>query len=199
VSRPGSTRTYLRNPQPSDVRQFGPRSRRETEAVVPLRRGFATQRIARAAVEHQVEEESSLRRELLSFTLDGDPYAIPVERAREIVRFRAITPMPRVPPEIRGVISLRGEIVQVMDLCLRLGVQAREPTRSSRIIVLHGDQGSVTGLLVDSVREVVRVAEEAIQPPPTRESKSVESLCRQDGEFISLLNMDRVLDLDRAS
>jgi len=151
--------------------------------------------LARAAVEHQVDEEQSLLREFLAFTLDGDPYAIPVEWAREIVRLRAITPMPRVPPAIRGVISLRGEVVQVLDLCLRLGVQARQATRASRIIVLHGDHGSVTGLLVDSVREVVRVAEEAIQPPPTGESDSVEALCQQDGEFISLLNMDRVLDL----
>jgi len=151
--------------------------------------------LARAAVDHQVDEKESLLRELLTFTLDEDPYAIPVEWAREIVRLRAITPMPRVPPAIRGVISLRGEVVQVLDLCLRLGVQARQPTRTSRIIVLHGDHGSVTGLLVDSVREVVRVAEEAIQPPPTGESDSVEALCRRDGEFISLLNMDRVLDL----
>ena len=151
--------------------------------------------LARAAVAHQVDEEASLPRELLAFTLDGDPYAIPVEWIREIVRLQAITPMPRVPPEIRGVISLRGEIVQVLDLSLRLGVQPRDPTRTSRIIVLHGDHGSVTGLLVDSVREVVRVAEEAIQPPPTGESDSVEALCQQDGEFISLLNMDRVLDL----
>ena len=155
--------------------------------------------LARAAVDRPVDEKLSLLRELLTFTLDGDPYAIPVEWAREIVRLRAITPMPRVPAEIRGVISLRGEVVQVLDLCLRLGIQTREPTRSSRIIVLHGDHGSVTGLLVDSVREVVRVAEEAIQPPPTGESDSVEALCRQDGEFISLLNMDRVLDLGRES
>ena len=155
--------------------------------------------LARAAVDHPVDEEASLLRELLTFTLDGDPYAIPVEWVREIVRLRAITPMPRVPPEIRGVISLRGEIVQVLDLCLRLGVQVREPTRSSRIIVLHGDHGSVTGLLVDSVREVARVAEDAIQPSPSGESDSVEALCRQNGEFISLLNMERVLDLGEES
>jgi purine-binding chemotaxis protein CheW len=142
-----------------------------------------------------VDEEVSPLRELLTFTLDGDPYAIPVEWVREIVRLRAFTPMPRVPPEIRGVISLRGEVVQVLDLCLRLGVQNREPTRTARIIVLHGDHGNVTGLLVDSVREVARIAEDAIQPSPSGESNAVEALCRQDGEFISLLNMDRVLDL----
>jgi purine-binding chemotaxis protein CheW len=151
--------------------------------------------LARAAVDRQVDEEVSLLRELLTFSLEGDPYAIPVEWVREIVRLRAITSMPRVPPEIRGVISLRGEIVQVLDLCRCLGLRTREATRSSRIIVLHGDHGNVTGLLVDSVREVIRVAEEAIQPPPSGESESVEALCRQDDEFISLLNMDRVLDL----
>jgi purine-binding chemotaxis protein CheW len=151
--------------------------------------------LARAAVDRAVEEEASLLRELLVFTLDADPYAIPVEWVREIVRLRAITPMPRVPPEIRGVISLRGEIVQILDMCRRLGIEAREPTQASRIIVLHGEPGAVTGLLVDSVREVLRVGEEAIQPPPTGGSGSVEEICRRDQEFVSLLNMGRVLDL----
>jgi purine-binding chemotaxis protein CheW len=151
--------------------------------------------LARAADPQQVDEEVSLFREFLTFTLDGGLYAIPVEWVREIVRLRTMTPMPRVPPQIRGVISLRGEIVQVLDLRRRLGLQDREPTRISRIIVLHGDHGAATGLLVDSVREVLRVAEETIQPLPTGESDSVEALCRKDDEFISLLNPDRVLDL----
>jgi purine-binding chemotaxis protein CheW len=151
--------------------------------------------LARAAADRPVEEEASLLLELLVFTLDQDSYAIPVERVREIVRLRAITPMPRVPREIRGVISLRGEIVQILDMCRRLGIEAREPTRASRIIVLHGEHGTVTGLLVDSVGEVLRVGEEAIQPHPTGGSDSVEELCRRNDEFISLLNMERVLDL----
>ena len=151
--------------------------------------------LALAAVDRHVDEEMCLLRDLLTFTLDGDSYAIPVEWVREIVRPRAITPMPRVPPEIRGVISLRGEIVQVLDLCRHLGIRTREPARSSRIVVLHGDPGSVTGLLVDSVKEVLRVAEEAIQPSPSGNSDSVEALCRQEEEFISLLSLNRVLDI----
>jgi purine-binding chemotaxis protein CheW len=155
--------------------------------------------LARAAVNLQVEEEESLVRQLLTFTLDGDPYAVPVEWVREIVRLRVITPMPRVPPEIRGVISLRGQIVQVLDLCRRIGIQSREPTRATRIIVLHGDHGAVSGLLVDSVREVLRVNEHVIQPPPPGQSDFVEALCRHDGGFISLLNLERVLDVGRES
>lgn len=151
--------------------------------------------LALAAGDRQIDEEVSLLRDLLTFTLDGDSYAIPVEWVREIVRLRGITPMPRVPPEIRGVISLRGEIVQVLDLCRRLGIRNREPARSNRIIVLHGDPGNVTGLLVDSVKEVLRVGEEAIQPPPSGDSDSVEALCQRDDEFISILNLHRVLDL----
>jgi purine-binding chemotaxis protein CheW len=155
--------------------------------------------IARAAAERPAKGDAGLLRELLVFTLDGDRYAVPVEWVREIVRLRAITPMPRVPPEIRGVISLRGEIVQILDMCLRLGMEARKATRASRIIVLHGEQGSVTGLLVDSVIEVLRVGEEAIQPHPSGGSDSVEELCRREDEFISLLNLERVLDLDGES
>jgi purine-binding chemotaxis protein CheW len=155
--------------------------------------------LARAADPQQIGEEVGLSRELLTFTLGEDLYAVPVEWVREIVRLRAITPMPRVPPQIRGVISLRGEIVQVLDLRRRLGLQDREPTRVNRIVVLHGDHGAVTGLLVDSVREVLRVPEEAIQPPPMGESECVEALCRQDDGFISLVNPDRVLELDGES
>lgn len=151
--------------------------------------------LARAAAERPAEEEASLLRELLVFTLHGDPYAIPVEWIREVVRLPAITPMPRVPAEIRGVISLRGEIVQILDMCRRLGIQPREPTRASRIIVLHGERGSVAGLLVDSVVEVLRAPEEAIQPHPGGGSDPVEELCRRGDEFVSLLNMERVLDL----
>jgi purine-binding chemotaxis protein CheW len=152
--------------------------------------------LARAADPKQVDEEVSLCRDLLTFTLGEDLYAIPVEWVREIVRLRAMAPMPRVPPQVRGVISLRGEIVQVLDLRRRLGLPDREPTRLSRIVVLHGDHGTVTGLLVDSVNDVLRVAEEAIQPLPTGESDTVEALCRRDEGFISLVNPDRVLDLD---
>ena len=64
-------------------------------------------------------------RQLLAFEVAGAPYALPVECVREIVRLRSITPVPRTPAEVRGVISLRGEIVQVVDLRRRLGVAER--------------------------------------------------------------------------
>ncbi len=151
--------------------------------------------LARAASGTATHEESNLVRELLCFTVGGDPYCVPVERTREIVRMRVITDMPRVPPEILGVITLRGEVVQVLDLRLRLGVPAPPPTRTQRIIVLHGDRGDVTGLLVDTVSEVLRVEESAIQPPATDESGFISALCTRGDEFVGLLNLDKVLDI----
>lgn len=155
--------------------------------------------LARAAAGERGEggaEAAGGLRELLAFRLDGEPYAVPVERVREIVRLRPITPVPRVPESILGVVSLRGEVVQVLDLRRRLGLRADPPGRSHRIVVLHGEDGATTGLLVDAVTEVLRIDEETLRPPATGESEAVAGLCVQGERFVSLLQLDRVLDLD---
>ena len=141
------------------------------------------------------EGTSELLRELLSFELAGSPYAIPVERVREIVRMREMTRVPRVPDWVRGVVALRGEVVQVVDLRMRLGLPAEEPNRRTRIVVLHGDDDRVTGVLVDAVREVLRVPEESFSPSANAETEAVMELCLRDEEFVSVLDVDRVLEL----
>lgn len=150
----------------------------------------------RAATDREEEEGSELLRELLSFRLDGAPYAIPVERVREIVRLRDIASVPKLPAWILGVVALRGEVVQVVDLRMRLGLQSGDRTRRSRIIVLHGDDDRITGVLVDSVDQVLRVSEDAFRPASASvESAAVTELCVRDGDFVSILDVDRVLDL----
>ncbi len=154
------------------------------------------QSLARAAATPGDGEETVLVRELLVFQLNGDPYALPVERIREIVRMREITPMPRVPACVRGVIALRGEVLQVVDLHRRLGLPEAESTSRSRIIVLHGDDGRLAGCVVDRVREVLRLPESAIQPTSPGESDAIVALCTNDKEFVSLIDVDRVMDLE---
>jgi len=141
------------------------------------------------------EERQEELRQLLTFEIDSTPYALPVERVREIVRIRPITPVPRVPEEVRGVISLRGEIVEVIDLRRRLDLEPTDPVRSTRIIVVHSETGKSAGILVDSVREVSRVPEDAIRPTTGTESGSVEALCVRGEEFVSLIDLDRVLEI----
>ncbi len=165
--------------------------------------GFATgnegdwEALARnAATGRDVSDEPAVLRELLIFLLGDSPYAMPVERVREIVRMRAMTPVPRVPAEIRGVITLRGEIVQVVDLRMRLGLATPEAGRRTRIIVLHGDDDRVTGVLVDAVREVVRVSEDDVRPATGGEGDAVAELFLSGENFVSIIELDRVLDFD---
>ena len=129
-------------------------------------------------------------REFVTFSVNDEPYALPIERVREIVRLRPITPVPRVPAAVIGVISLRGEVVQVVDLRRRLGMPTREPTRTSRIVVLHGDDGSVTGILVDTVRDVLRITDDQIRLSGSADAEAVAALLVRGEEFVSLLDIE---------
>ena len=151
--------------------------------------------IARSSRPTEDDVEQQDLRQMLTFEVDSTPYAVPVERVREIVRIRPITPVPRVPEEVRGVISLRGEIVEVIDLRLRLALQPTDPVRSTRIIVVHSENGKVAGILVDAVREVSRVSEDAIRPSTDSDTGSVEGLCVRGEEFVSLIDLDRILEI----
>jgi purine-binding chemotaxis protein CheW len=158
--------------------------------------GAAWEAIARGANGHPDGSlEPSERLHLITFSLAGASYAVRVESVREIVRMRPITPIPRVAAAVRGVISLRGEMVQVVDMRCRLGLPPAEPTRTSRIIVVRLDDGRVAGLFVDSVREVLRVARDAMLPA-SADAMAVDALCARGDEFVSLIALERVLDID---
>ncbi|RIK94703.1 MAG: chemotaxis protein CheW [Proteobacteria bacterium] len=161
----------------------------------PARSGFDL--LARAAAGRgEGADESAAEAELLVLWLGDDAYALPVERVREIVRLRPITPVPRVPACVRGVLSLRGEIVQVVDLRLRLGLapaQGASPRR--RVIVLNGEDGQLTGVLVDRVSEVLRLREDALRPPTERDAGTVAALAPYGERFVSVFDVDRLLDV----
>jgi len=139
------------------------------------------------------ESGSEICRELLVFELEGSAYAIAVERVREIIRMREMTRLPRCPDWMLGVIALRGEVVEVVDLAKCLGLAVREPDRSRRIIVLHGDFDRVTGIRVDSVSEVYRAPEESIMPAQSLDFGAVSEVCRRGEQFISILDPDIAL------
>ncbi len=133
---------------------------------------------------------------LLVFALDATLYALPVEQVREIVRKRPITPVPRLPAEVLGVISLRGQILQVIDPRARLGLTASRPGAPAKIVVAHDGEGRVAGILVDSVEEVVTVDEEGWCEAPGGQGSAVLGLSRHRGRFVSVLDPDRLMDAD---
>lgn len=168
------------------------------EAAFVERWDAVARRAARRIAGRSGDEAPAELRELLLIWLDGDPYALPIERVREIVRLRPITPVPRVPDAVRGVLSLRGEIVQVLDLRRRLGLPPAEldaARRRQRIVVLHAEDGQMAGLLVDRVSEVLRTPAEALRAPAAREAETVVALVPHSERFASLFDVDRLLEL----
>jgi purine-binding chemotaxis protein CheW len=137
-------------------------------------------------------------RQLLVFEVAGGSYALPVECVREIVRLRPTTPIPRAPQDVCGVIALRGEIVQVLDTRRRLGLPPAVASPRSRVIVMNGDDGDVTGLLVDGVHEVLRVEEAELRAPTDSDGGVITALAPRGERFVSLLSPEHLVGIDAA-
>lgn len=103
--------------------------------------------------------------EFLSFMLGEEEYGIPLQRISEIIKPRAITEVPRVPHFVMGILTLRGVVIPVFDLAKRLSLGRVTISKASRIIIVYQKEDKV-GLLVDRVRDVVRVLPRDIEPPP---------------------------------
>ncbi|MFO0829239.1 MAG: chemotaxis protein CheW [Phycisphaerales bacterium] len=110
-------------------------------------------------------------RKFLTFCLGAEHYGIDILHVREIIGLIAITPLPRAPEFVRGVINLRGRIIPAIDLRRRFGLPGVEATKESCMIVVDSrdsdGESSLTALVVDSVREVQDIANNDIEAPPT--------------------------------
>jgi purine-binding chemotaxis protein CheW len=97
--------------------------------------------------------------EVVEFELGGERYALDIQLVREIVEMIPITPIPRAPPYISGVINLRGEITNIMNLNTLLGLADTEIRSTQKIIVLvpEAAAGSNVGIIVDDVKSVMQV------------------------------------------
>ncbi len=105
-------------------------------------------------------------RAILTFLVASETYGVDILDIREIIKIREITEVPRTPKFLLGVISVRGTIIPVVDLRLRLRLPAMPPTRAARILVVV-QEGEPFGLLVDAVVGVMRLGESEIEMPPS--------------------------------
>ncbi|MHA6267571.1 chemotaxis protein CheW [Aliiroseovarius sp. CAU 1755] len=137
----------------------------------------------------QAEKET----ELLSFIVGDQDYSVDIMSVREIRSASKATPLPRSPSYVLGVINLRGTVLPILDLSLRLGMdRSAELARNVIIVVAIGDK--TLGLLVDAVSDILSVAADDLQPPPDMQADA-------ENQFVSALTifedrMIRILDLD---
>jgi purine-binding chemotaxis protein CheW len=95
--------------------------------------------------------------------LGDEQYGIDINYIDNIVRVPNMTRVPKVQPYILGVINLRGEVVPVMSIRIRMGLEATEITKATRIIILKMEQYGTIGVIVDEVREVVTLTPDKIE------------------------------------
>jgi len=107
------------------------------------------------------------QREVLAFIIGSEEFAIDIRRIREIIKPREATEVPRAPRFVLGIISVRGTIIPLIDLRLRLRLDPSQwpPSRDARILIVNRADESF-GLFVDEVRQVVRMRDSDVEPPP---------------------------------
>ena len=147
----------------------------------------------------EVKEEEEEQLQLLTFKLAGEEYALNIMDIKEIIRPKVATEVPRTPDFILGIFSLRGTIIPVFDVNLRLGLPRGESGSQNRIVVVKSME-NFFGLHVDSVVQVLDIPLSKIEPPPEIlggvEGEFLRGIGRIDDRLIILLNLDRVLKLD---
>jgi purine-binding chemotaxis protein CheW len=132
----------------------------------------------------------------LTFVLSGEEYGLEILKVREINGMKAIRSVPRMPDYMKGVINLRGKIIPVIDLRLKFSMSETESTAETCIIVVDVG-GSLIGIIVDQVSEVLDIHGEDIEDAPVvgadLESNFILGMGKAKGSVKILLNIDKVL------
>ncbi len=130
------------------------------------------------------------------FRLGGELYALDIRRIKEVIRPQKVTPVPKSPDFIEGVINLRGMVIPVIDLRRRFGLTRPVDDRKARIVICVVNRKNV-GLLVDEATEVCRFGRKDVGPPSPflggPEAEFILGVCRQEEQLIMLLDLDRLL------
>ncbi len=136
------------------------------------------------------------RVEYVTFSLAGEAYAVPISGVAEILKPLPITPVPRAPSVVIGVMTVRGRLVTVLDLRRRLRVAEAAMDHRSRILIIDtGDER--IGLLVDEVMQVHRLAESEIEPRDVLggdPAPYIAGIGRPEGALLTLLDLRPILE-----
>ena len=160
--------------------------------------------------EGEMAEAGEVQLELLTFRLASEEFAFRVEEVEEIVRLQKITPVPSVPSYMVGVTSLRGKIIPVIDLKVRLnlgkplqaaggGTDPDGESTSGKILIIAGPEGLI-GAIIDRVIGVVRLPRHDVLEPPAHlteaEKKFIEGIVILEKRFISVIRSAETMDIE---
>jgi purine-binding chemotaxis protein CheW len=131
----------------------------------------------------------------LTFSLAEEEYGLEILKVREIIGIMDITAVPQMPEHVKGVINLRGKVIPVIDLRLKFGLEPADYTEQTCVVVV--DVGTLTGIIVDTVQEVLDIDGQQIDPPPplgaSVDTSFVLGMGKVKDDVKILLDIDKVL------
>ena len=147
------------------------------------------------------EEKTEMSNELIqlvTFKIGNEEFGVDIFKVREINKMMQITKVPESPIYVEGVVNLRGNVTPIVDLRSRLGLVQNETTEKTSIIVVELGKTAV-GLIVDEVKEVLRIQSTITEPPPELvagvNSEYITSVAKLDDRLLILLDLNKILSL----
>jgi len=151
--------------------------------------------------ENHVKEQNV--KQYLTFMIAGEEYAISLLKVKEIIEYDTVTPVPKTPEWVRGVINLRGSVVPVIDLAVKFRLPASVAGRLTCIVITEvecGGEATIMGVMADSVRQVIDLKPEDVEHPPTFGTRVkvdyLNGMARSGKKFCLILNTEKVLSTD---
>lgn len=138
---------------------------------------------------------SDIQEQLVVFSVANESFGIDISTVQEIIRLQQVTDVPNAPMYVKGIINLRGKVIPIIDLREKLGFIGGEETSASRIVVVD-IHGSTVGMIVDSVSEVLRLSNDAIEKPSSiieSYERYLRGIGKLDEKLIMLLDIESIV------
>lgn len=138
--------------------------------------------------------------EIIAFRLADQEFCVRTTAIREIRGWAPATPFPHAPPEVIGLMNLRGSVIPIVDLAKKLGMGGAKPTQRSAIVVTEVS-GQIFGLLVDGVSDILNLPADSLQPVPAVEASScagyADGIISHGKTMICFLNLERMFSANQ--
>lgn len=143
----------------------------------------------------QQKKEITNTARYLTFFLGDELYGIGIENVQEIIAMMRITIVPKTPPHIKGVMNLRGNIIPIVDMRTKFGMEYQEPNMYTATVIVS-IEGTSIGFIVDTVEEVMQIADDVLMDAPNFgtqiDTSFISKMAQRDEDVIMLLDLDKV-------
>ena len=141
------------------------------------------------------KKEELEQKQYIVVKLGSEQYGIDIQYVDNIVRMQRMTRVPKVQPYFKGVINIRGEVIPVMSLRIKFGLESDEFKNATRILIIKIEPQAAIGMIVDEVKEVITLSGDSIDKVSGNDEKSVylSGVGKQPNGLVSLLNIPAVV------